>query len=275
MKKNEYDCIFSIGRDCCCASYLLWHGLRKYSGPFDWITNAQWEDCAKLICNDLNDFINPEDLEPLSKRADMFNDDKCDYYRNKRTHYAYFHDFPAGVPVEKSYEAVKEKYLRRIERFNLFLKYSERPLLIWMCHNTKTSDEDILKHCRDICAKYGNKVQFCFVEHDHDGIYCKNENDIKIYNPAPNITIVRAHIRFLDEHGIPLVFGKKEQYDRIIKLLNISFKMPHPLLLYIRSKIQTGDKKKYCQELFHILYASKKHLTFSFFGLRLSFRIRG
>lgn len=274
MKKNEYDCIFSVGRDCCCASYLIWHGLRKYSGPFDWITNAQWSDCAKLICSDMAGFINREDLVLLPKRADMFNDDKCDYYTNTKTHYAFFHDFPANQPLEKSYDEVCGKYLRRIDRFNLFLKHSKRPLLIWMCHNTNTSDEDILKHCGEICRKYGNKVQFCFIEHDHKGVYCQDENDVKIYNLQPNVKVVRAHIRFLDEHGIPLVFGKKEQYDKIINRLDITLKQPNPLLLYLYSKFRKAEKKKYYQELLKIFYKKQKHIVFKIAGLRFSFKFK-
>lgn len=43
MKK--YDIIYSIGRDCACASYLQQNGLRLTSGPFDWLSEniERWQ----------------------------------------------------------------------------------------------------------------------------------------------------------------------------------------------------------------------------------------
>ena len=54
MKK--YDIIYSIGRDCACASYLQQNGLRLTSGPFDWLTNAGFEDRFELMLNDFQCF---------------------------------------------------------------------------------------------------------------------------------------------------------------------------------------------------------------------------
>ena len=65
--KQKYDIIYSIGRDCACAMYMKQANLRACSGPFDWLTNANFETRIDLILNDFQDFINKNDIVPLEK----------------------------------------------------------------------------------------------------------------------------------------------------------------------------------------------------------------
>lgn len=81
---KKFDLIVSIGEDCSCTSYLRRCNLQKLSYPFDWLTNAPFENRIDLIINDFNDFLNIDDLEIMQKPTEFESDSNCDYYENKK-----------------------------------------------------------------------------------------------------------------------------------------------------------------------------------------------
>ena len=75
---NKFDVVFSIGEDCACTSYLRRCNLQNFSYPFDWLTEAPFENRINLICDHFDNFLNIEDLSPLIKKAHNDNEKKYD-----------------------------------------------------------------------------------------------------------------------------------------------------------------------------------------------------
>ncbi len=207
MKK--YDMIYSLGRDCSCAMYMQRYNLRLWSGPFDWLTNASFETRMELITNDFADFMNLEDIEFLPKDPKVFNDKDCDYYKNTRNDFYYYHDFPIGVPLAKSFPAVRDKYMRRIKRFYKNISEHRRVLLIYFSHYSSTPDDVVKQLCDKFCKKMNKEVDFLIIEHT-DGLNVARVRDI-----AKNITRYDVHTMQLDENGNPTTLGNEANCNPI------------------------------------------------------------
>lgn len=129
MKK--YDFIFSIGRACACSQSLRLAGLQLLSLPWDWLALNPVSDGPDLpirlgiMESGFADWLREEDLEFVSDLADNGKDQ----YRNRRYHITYLHDFPHGVPLHESFPAVKEKYDRRVARFQRLMSESKSSVL--------------------------------------------------------------------------------------------------------------------------------------------------
>ncbi len=136
MISKKYDIIYSIGLSCSCATYMKEAKLRACSGPFDWLTNASFEQRFELMLNDFTGFLDKEYLEPMEKPSALPPDKNNDYYKNTKTGLYFWHDFPADVSFEKAYPQIKEKYERRITRFYENIKSKNKVLLIWLSHDT-------------------------------------------------------------------------------------------------------------------------------------------
>ncbi|MEI7410316.1 DUF1796 family putative cysteine peptidase [Pectobacterium aroidearum] len=208
---KEYDMIYSIGRDCACSEYLKKHGLRISSGPFDWLTNASFEERFTLLLNDFKDFLNPEDFIPLEKDPSVLNDNNCDYYKNKNTNFYYYHDFPINVKFSDSFNKVKEKYSKRISRFYFNVKNKERILLVWFSHYHTTDDNVVIDNCNELCKKMGKNIDFLIIEH--------NENLSKDYiekrKIATNILRVNLYTITLDSSGNVTTMGDEDHCNKI------------------------------------------------------------
>ena len=207
--KQKYDIIYSLGRDCACAMYMKHAYLRACSGPFDWLTNADFETRIDLIINDFQDFLNAKDMMPLEKNPNTQNDDNCDYYQNKRNNFYFFHDFPVGVSFKKSFPAVKEKYERRIKRFYDNINKSNRVLFIWFSHYHTTSDAFLLKTSKRICKKFGKNIDFLIIEHTEN---VRKPIKRKI---ADNITRYNVHTHRFDSKGNMKTTGNRKCVEPI------------------------------------------------------------
>ena len=67
MKKKYYHFIFSMGGACSCASTLIRKGLRKSSGPFDWIAGSDFIARSEFLTTDFAHFIDKDDLVYTNK----------------------------------------------------------------------------------------------------------------------------------------------------------------------------------------------------------------
>ena len=162
---NKYDIVYSIGHDCACSMYLKKHRLRVVSGPLDWLTSVPAHMRFDMILNDFDGFMNINDFEFVEKDPNIVNDDKCDYYKNKRTGLYFYHDFATGVPLEKSFGAVAEKYNRRIKRFYDNIRNKDRVMLVWFSHYHNTTNEQWADFAGKFCDKMGKNVDFLIIQH--------------------------------------------------------------------------------------------------------------
>ena len=202
--RKKYDIIYSIGRDCACATYMIKAKLRSCSGPFDWLTNAGFEDRFDLLINNFKDFMNISDFEFLPKDPNVFNDPKCDYYKNNKTNFFYYHDFPIGVPFNEVFYSIAEKYNRRIQRFYEKINKSNKVLLIWFSHYHNTPDNVVLTLCNKFCEKMGKQIDFLIIEHK-EGIYQPES-----YMVSNNITRYFLHTQRKDANGSLTTLGNEE-----------------------------------------------------------------
>ncbi len=129
MKK--YDFIMGLGKACACSQSLRLAGLQLLSQPWDWLALNPESDGPDLpirlgiMESGFADWLREEDLEFVSDLADNGKDQ----YRNRRYHITYLHDFPHGVPLHESFPAVKEKYDRRVARFQRLMSESKSSVL--------------------------------------------------------------------------------------------------------------------------------------------------
>lgn len=205
--KKQYDIIFSLGTDCSCAGYMKKNNLRSVSGPFDWLTHAPFVSHMDLILNDFQDFMNIEDFSPLEKENTSLNND-CDYYENKKTDFYFFHDFKTGVPFEKDFVSIKEKYNRRIKRFYDLLKSDKNVLLIWFSHDEKIPDEILTEKCNAVMKKLNKKIDFLIIEHDE----AKAKGEIEYVELSENIK--RA---YLFTKGNTITYGDVENCNKVFQ----------------------------------------------------------
>ena len=222
--RNEYNLIYSLGRDCACATYMSRFGLRTCSGPFDWLTmpltmDTDFQRRVELILTDFNSFWNPEDFRFLPKDPKVFNDEKCDYYENIKTGFWFFHDFPKGIPFEESLPKVREKYQRRIARFYREIHKHKRVLLIWFNHCFLGDNNLQINLCNKICEKFGKQIDFLIIEHNEDLPLGKIEK-IEI---SRNITKYSLYTRKWDEAGNPTTLGQEEICGKIFAQYKLSF----------------------------------------------------
>lgn len=207
--QNKYDIVYSIGHDCACSMYLNKHRLRVASGPLDWLTSVPAHMRFDMLLNDFDGFMDIRDFEFVEKDSNIINDDKCDYYKNRRTGLYFYHDFVAGVPLEKSFDAVAKKYQRRINRFYENIRDKQNVLLVWFSHYHDTTNAQWVKFANDFCNKMGKNIDFLVIQH--------MENQ---YTPiktiiAPNIVRYDMHTTEKDERGNNTTVGNEKLCDTI------------------------------------------------------------
>lgn len=230
MKKKEYDIVYSLGYDCACALYMQSTQIRICSGPFDWLTNADFQTRINLILNNFDKFLEIDDLKFLPKNPNMFNDPYCDYYENLRNGFYYYHDFPIGDEEFSSvFSKVKEKYERRINRFYENIKIKEKVLLVYFSHYEIGSDDLIKELCKKVCEKFNKNIDFLIIEYDKT----KKGNEIESYTLDDNIKMYKLNTRKLDKDGNLKTSGNK----RLCKPIFKQYELILPLKIKIKRKI--------------------------------------
>ena len=205
--QNDYDFVCSIGRDCASSFYLKDHKLRSCSGPFDWLSVATFSQRFDMLLNNFKDFMNPKLFEFLPKNPKGLNDNSHDYYKNTKTNFEFYHDFPMGIPFEESFPEISEKYNRRIKRMYKQIKKNEKVLMVWLSHFTQTSDKEIVDLCSRFCKKMHKNIDFLIIEH-REG---KERPECRKLNK--NITV--WHLCTLDKTGQEPVIGNANEINKI------------------------------------------------------------
>lgn len=168
MQKTEaYDLIFSIGEACSCTEGLRKLKLQETSYPFDWLWGATFLDRIKILTSGFKNFINLEDLT----FSYCENSISCDAYANNFNNLIFNHDFPKDVPISSSYNQIKEKYERRINRLLNKINYSQKVLLVYVeIPNTYNplEDDKVLLEAQILLEQAfpKTKCNILYVKHD-------------------------------------------------------------------------------------------------------------
>lgn len=164
--KGRYDLAISLGAPCQTAEQLKRHGLRTFSGPFDWTVLESVPCLIKAIDSNFDQYF---------ERANLVYKGKLDHtYSIFDTNYQCMsvHDFPHvegddEIKMFDSYPDFIEKMRRRIQRFyerisesnkTLFVRYHssyEDALALEQCLSKLTNDKFVLvilneTHSRDL-----------------------------------------------------------------------------------------------------------------------------
>ena len=175
---NKFDLIVSLGEDCACTSYLRRFNLQNHSYPFDWLTNGHFENRIELVVNNFKDFINKDDLKEMERPKHFPPDSLHKYYENTRTKLYFWHDFSLNIDFDEDYNAVKEKYDRRIKRFYEEIEKSEKVLFVWLSHSSVQDVELIKETYSRFTNKFlGKEIFLLMIENSSDYSVQSLEND--------------------------------------------------------------------------------------------------
>lgn len=213
MKKKVYDMIIPLGVKCGASMWLRSLDLQQASYPFDWMTGVDFQTKADLILNDCKGYCELADLEFVPKNPDVPNDAHCDYYKSKTTGVCFVHDFPVGVPLEKSYPAVGAKYQRRVTRLYEDICRAEKVLFFWLTGQEQTPDDVIIRFQREVSKKFGKEIDLLIIEHDPS-----KENTDKVEKTEPASHILRYR---MDTNTYVIItyeiFGHAQTIEPVLK----------------------------------------------------------
>lgn len=153
LSNKKFDLVISLGEDCACSGWLRRFSLQKYSYPFDWLSNADFETRINLIINDFQDFLNYDDI----KFMNIENPTIHDSYKDIKYNFHYYHDFEKNIPLSISYDEVKEKYDRRIKRLYDKIEASNSMLFVWYSKDKCQNTEGIEASYLNLQNKFKNK----------------------------------------------------------------------------------------------------------------------
>ena len=157
-KKEVYDFIVSMGGACSCTTLLRKCKLQDFSYPYDWIGGIPLKGRIELMLSGFKDWFHIEDFVKTGSRL---NPEPCDIYKNTKTDLLYVHDFPLNIPIEESFESVKNKYDRRIKRMLDNINNAQRVCLVYIEPNESDNvyTMEYLKECYKILKEaYPDKV---------------------------------------------------------------------------------------------------------------------
>lgn len=104
----------SLGYGCPVASSMSKYGLRSFSCPFDWILTRDFSKVLHYIESDFEGFLQQENLEPY--RSEMLYRGTLNPFRDKSSGFVFLHEIEDYID---EFDLLKQKYDRRIKRFNL------------------------------------------------------------------------------------------------------------------------------------------------------------
>lgn len=129
-------------------------GLRKFSGPFDWISGGYLSGRLNFILNEFDSFLDKEDI----RISNILIDTKLGTYavNNAKNGLSLPHDF-TSINLDVSYPIVSEKYERRINRFLRIMENSSILMVYCSKEDEGISDECLSEFLSLILEKYRAK----------------------------------------------------------------------------------------------------------------------
>ena len=107
------------------------------------------------------------------------------------------------------FNAVAEKYKRRIERFYQNIRTKPRVLLVWFSHYHDTTNEQWARFANDFCNKMNKNIDFLIIQH------LENQHTPIKTIIAPNIVRYDLHTIEKDTHGNNTTVGNEKLCDTI------------------------------------------------------------
>ena len=168
---TKYDFVMPIGAECFVALNLDRLRLRTFSIPFDWAGGQPFNSLFAMFVKGFPNFLVQENLKlHLSILSGLH---RGDAYLDTQTQFLFPHDFPTGVPLEKSFPVVKAKYDRRIARLHKKFLSAKRVLILHIetpiSHLSRPTDADLVSAAAAAAAKYPNAaIDLLYIAHSPD-----------------------------------------------------------------------------------------------------------
>lgn len=125
---TRYDLIIPIG-SVCKTSHNLRSLKRQYESlPFDWILIPDLHMVTSVLQTRFKNFLKYENMNYQCKESEQ-----TDIYFDHGTGIGFWHDFPHNIPLEQSFDSIRKKYDRRIERLFSEIEKAEDILLFRVC----------------------------------------------------------------------------------------------------------------------------------------------
>lgn len=122
-----YDSIFSLGSNCACAQNLLFHGLRKYAGPFDWFNTDDVTEITRGLDDEFKENFLPLNMTKTSEDIDASHESYLDVI----TKFYSTHDIKKNAEdKDKQLQELKDKFDRRVHRFYNIIRNSTNTLFL-------------------------------------------------------------------------------------------------------------------------------------------------
>lgn len=174
MKKYKH--FISLGYFCSVALELERIGLRSTSSPFDWCI-SDYKGVIDAIENHFENFLDYDYL--------LQSDNIHEHYYNEIYKIWFFHDFDKYHTLKEQLPGVRNKYLRRIERF--YEEIKEPTLFVRYISNEELNDSDKSKELEWIEQNNHHILSLLkSFNEDNDIVYIANNevtsNIINIYN---------------------------------------------------------------------------------------------
>ncbi len=124
----RYDIIIPIGSVCKTSQNLRKLKLQTESLPFDWVLTLDINQIKNMLQSRFSDFLEEENMEYKGKESEQ-----TDVYIDTKTQIGFWHDFPHNVALRKSFDGIKQKYNRRINRLYQELDKAQDILFFRVC----------------------------------------------------------------------------------------------------------------------------------------------
>lgn len=127
---RTHDSIVSLGASCGTTMSLRELDLQNVSSPFDWIGAPGLPEVVATIESDFAGWFDRDALvlwDVTHERGVIHR-----HYKNLKTGFGFPHEFSNAEPFERHYEAVREKYERRIARFLASMDEQKRVLFVYL-----------------------------------------------------------------------------------------------------------------------------------------------
>lgn len=133
-----FDFVFSLGSACLSTQSLRKTNLQFASYPFDWLAGGTICKRAEIISSDFSSFMQKKNLKDL-KIDNNARTNLCEVYEDTKNGIILNHDFAYGKTLDETFDEVRKKYDRRIERLmaninsgkNILACYIEVPEKKW------------------------------------------------------------------------------------------------------------------------------------------------
>ena len=254
--KKYYDFIFSLGAACSCTQSLRASGLQMFSYPFDWLYGSDFTGRVDILLSKFSHIIEKEDLENLN----IYNGDPknpCDLYHNSFNGITFNHDFAHKIPLDVTYDKVREKYERRIARLLNSIERANKILIVYLeIPNEKNKLEN-----NDVLINAMQKFKEKYPDKNFELLYFTQNSDLKFLKykeeqVADNIIKVIGNYKEVKENApeyavVPKFF--KKYYRKYSLKTTVKYKIKRAITKFCIKMIPIKSIRWSLKEKYHVI----------------------